>query len=197
MVERDRLTRLWVEGVDPKTKAALRAIALKRLGKENVSQLLRIVVDELVNGKCQDASIQNVDMNSDMERIEIRLPSDVVRLLEVRAENRLSSRNYYLASLVYEDLARPQLQIDEIEVLRRSNYELAKIGTNLNQVARAFNLLVKAGGGEKLPEIGKKIAALRGEIKKHTDRVLSVLQAKTVVVDRGLSGAKARGRKTK
>lgn len=197
MLERDKLTRLWVEGVDPKTKAALRAIALKRLGKENVSQLLRLVVDELVNGKSETVPVPNVDMNSDMGRIEIRLPSDVIKLIEARAENRLSSRNYYLECLVYEDLARPQLQIDEIEVLRRSNYELVKIGTNLNQVARAFNLLVKAGGGEKLPEIGKKIAALRGEIKRHTDRVLSVLQAKTAVVDRGLSGAKVRGRKKK
>lgn len=197
MLERDKLTRLWVEGVDPKTKDALRAIALKRLGKENVSQLLRQVVDDLVNGKTDNMPMPNVNMNSDMVRLEIRLPSDVVKLLEEKAESRFSSRNYYLACLVYADIGRPQLQLDEIETLRRSNYELAKIGTNLNQVARAFNLLVKAGGGERAPEIGKKIASLRGEIKKHTDRVLSVLQARSAVVDRGLSGAKARGRKKK
>jgi hypothetical protein len=49
--------------------------------------------------------------------------------------------------------------------LCRSNYELAKVGTNLNQVAKAFNTLVKMRGGEKPPEVGKKIASLRREAK--------------------------------
>src|SRR6218665_695428 len=54
--------------------------------------------------------------------------------------------------------------------------KLAKVGTNLNQVAKAFNPLLKMrGGAEKFPEVGKKIASLRREIKEHTGKVLRVL----------------------
>ncbi|MDG5826950.1 plasmid mobilization relaxosome protein MobC (plasmid) [Xylella fastidiosa subsp. pauca] len=57
--------------------------------------------------------------------------------------------------MILAHLGYLQLHGDEIEVLRRSNYELARVGTNLNQVAKAFNTLVKMRGGEKLPEVGK------------------------------------------
>src|SRR6218665_800656 len=43
--------------------------------------------------------------------------------------------------------------------------KLAKVGTNLNQVAKAFNTLVKMRGAEKLPEVGKKIEG-GGEVFK-------------------------------
>ena len=103
--------------------------------------------------------------------------------LTERAEKRLSRRNYYISAVVLSHLGYPQLQGDEIETLRLSNYELSKIGTNLNQVAKAFNILVKLGGGEKLPELGKKIASLRRDITEHTGKVLRVLNAGTVVWD--------------
>jgi len=195
MIERDKLTRLWVENVDPQTKEALRAEALRRFGKPNVSMLLRQLVDECVKGARPPDRAACIDMDSDMERVEVRLPAAAVRELEARAEARFSSRNYYLASLVYTDLGKPQLQVDEVETLRRSNYELAKIGTNLNQIAKAFNLLVRAGGGGKLPEIGKKIASLRGDIKSHTNKVLRVLESRTVVPDGAIAGAKARAKR--
>jgi len=196
MLERDRKTRLWVEGVDPETKEKLKRIAADKYGRANVSRLLKELVEDYANGS--DRRSQNpagVDMASDVERVEVRLPADALRQVEERAEQRLCSRNYYLTSLVYADLAAPQLLGDEIEILRRSNYELAKIGTNLNQVARAFNLLLKARGHDKMPELGKKIASLRSDIKAHTNMVLGVLKTKTVVWDRDLKGAKARRKK--
>ncbi|MDR3054705.1 MAG: MobC family plasmid mobilization relaxosome protein [Zoogloeaceae bacterium] len=65
--------------------------------------------------------------------------------------------------------------------MRKSNYELSKIGTNLNQVAKAFHLLVKAGERGKMPEIGKKMASLWRDITEHTGKVLRVLNAGTAV----------------
>lgn len=79
------------------------------------------------------------------------------------------------------------MQGDEIEVLRRSNYELSKIGTNLNQISRAMNILVKSGNG-RMPEIGKKLAGLRREINDHTNKVLRVLDAGTVIYESRGSG---------
>ena len=118
-------------------------------------------------------------------RVEVRLPRIAFDKLNELAEGRFSTRNYYLVSVILGHLGHPQLYADEIEVLRRSNYEMAKIGANLNQVARAFNTLLKMqGNGEKLPEIGKKMASLRREISKHTSHVLRVLNAGTTVLEK-------------
>jgi hypothetical protein len=110
----------------------------------------------------------------------IYLPRVVVEKINKLAENRLSARNYYLASIILAHLGQPQLQGNEIETLRRSNYELSKVGTNLNQIAKAFNILVNGGQG-KMPEIGKKLAALRREITEHTGKVLRVLNSGTSI----------------
>ncbi|MDR1888002.1 MAG: plasmid mobilization relaxosome protein MobC, partial [Zoogloeaceae bacterium] len=104
----------------------------------------------------------------------------MVEKINKLAENRLSTRNYYIASIILAHLGQPQLQGDEIETLRRSNYELSKVGTNLNQIAKAFNILVNGGQG-KMPEIGKKLAALRREITEHTGKVLRVLNSGTSI----------------
>lgn len=87
------------------------------------------------------------------------------------------------------------MQIQEIEVLRNSNYEMARIGNNLNQIAKAFNVLVQTQGDGKLPEIGKKMASLRQEIKSHTNKVLKVLKAKTLVHETKGKGSGAKRRK--
>src|SRR6218665_3149542 len=73
--------------------------------------------------------------------------------------------------------------------------KLAKVGTNLNQVAKAFNTLVKMRGAEKLPEVGKKIASLRREITEHTGKVLRVLEAGTTVWEAKGRGQRQRKRK--
>jgi hypothetical protein len=116
----------------------------------------------------------------DSVRIELRLPRVAADKINDIAESRLSHRNHYLVSLIMAHIGQPQLQGDTIETLRQSNYELSKVGTNLNQIAKAFNILVTDGKGN-IPEIGKKRASLQREIKEHTNRVLRVLDAGTVV----------------
>ena len=131
----------------------------------------------------------------DTVRVELRLPRAALEQVNDLAEGRFSARNYYLTSVILAHLGQPQLHGDEIEVLRRSNYELAKVGTNLNQVAKAFNTLVKMRGGEKLPEVGKKLASLRREITEHTGKVLRVLEAGTTVWEAKGRGQRQRKRK--
>jgi hypothetical protein len=168
-----------VDGVPPDTKEKLQALALARFGRANASLLVRHLVAECL-AKEQEIGT-GLDLTGETARVELQLPKTIIAELERRSERRLSSRNYYICTLLYKQLGKEQLQGDEIETLRRSNYELTKVGNNINQIAKAFNLLVKAGGGGKLPEIGKKMASLRTEIKDHTSRVLRVLESKTVV----------------
>lgn len=178
---RDLAARLIIEGVGAETKKALQEAAMRLYGQPNASLLVRqLIAAHLAKGD-QAAMALTPEQASDTVRVELRLPRVAVKRANELAEGRFSARNYYLNGIILAHLGTPQLQGDEIEVLRRSNYEISKVGTNLNQVAKAFNTLVKMGGGGKVPEIGKKIASLRREITDHTGRVLRVLNAGTTL----------------
>lgn len=174
---------LKVDGVAPETKKQLQEAAQRLYGTANASLLVRSLIAEHLSKPVTVPSKLTAKNASETVRVELRLPRAVVERVDELAEGRFSARNYYLTSVILAHLGRPQLQGNEIEVLSRSNYELARIGANLNQVARAFNTLVKLGGNGKLPEIGKKVASLRREVKEHTSMVLRVLNSGTVVWD--------------
>ncbi|UIN29162.1 plasmid mobilization relaxosome protein MobC [Xylella fastidiosa] len=172
---------LRVDGVPPKTKRQLQEAAMQLYGKPNASLLVRSLIAGHLLKSVETVKPLTVADVRDMVRVELRLPRVALERINDMADERFSSRNYYLTSVILAHLGHPQLHGDEIEVLRRSNYELARVGTNLNQVAKAFNTLVKMRGGEKLPEVGKKMASLRREITEHTGKVLRVLEACTTV----------------
>jgi predicted transcriptional regulator len=170
---------LRLDGIDQETKDKLREIARKRFGKPNISMLIRALIAQELTEKRQIKPV--INLNSPMVRVEIRLPQSALNEVEKLADAQFSTPHYYIASLVFDKLGAGQLQGDEIEVLRKSNYELSKIGTNLNQIAKAFNQLVLIGGGEKLPEVSKRMVALKKEVSAHISKVLSLLESKTVI----------------
>ena len=186
---------LRVDGVPPETKKQLQEAARQLYGKPNASLLVRTLIAGHLSKSGATAKPLTAADAGDTVRVELRLPRAALEQVNDLAEGRFSARNYYLTSVILAHLGQPQLHGDEIEVLRRSNYELAKVGTNLNQVAKAFNTLVKMGGGEKLPEVGKKIASLRREITEHTGKVLRVLEAGTTVWEAKGRGQRQRKRK--
>jgi len=183
---------LQVDGLSPETRAQLKTLALARFGKASASLMVRHLVEAgLAKQEGGAAPSRKLDLTGETMRVELRLPKAIVAELETRSDQRLSARNYYICSLLYRQLGTELLQGDQIECLRKSNYELSKIGTNLNQIAKAFNLLVKAGDGRKPPEIGRKIASLRTEIKSHTTKVLQALDAGTVLWEKKTSPRKS------
>jgi hypothetical protein len=186
---------LRVDGVPPETKKQLQEAARQLYGKPNASLLVRSLIAGHLSKSGATAQPLTAADAGDTVRVELRLPRAALEQVNDLAEGRFSARNYYLTSVILAHLGQPQLHGDEIEVLRRSNYELAKVGTNLNQVAKAFNTLVKMRGGEKLPEVGKKIASLRREITEHTGKVLRVLEAGTTVWEAKGRGQRQRKRK--
>lgn len=177
---------LRVDGVTPEVKQQLQAAALALYGKPNASLLVRALIAEHLAGAARghtSATTSPQQLDSDSIRVQLRLPRAAVVNFEELAERQFSPRSYYITSVLLAHLGRQQLQGDEIETLRRSNYELSKIGTNLNQIARAFNILVKSGEGGRLPELGKRIAALRKDISLHTGKVLKALQSGSAAWD--------------
>ncbi|MCW5223634.1 plasmid mobilization relaxosome protein MobC (plasmid) [Verminephrobacter aporrectodeae subsp. tuberculatae] len=186
---------LRVDGVPSETKKQLQEAAKRLYGKANASLLVRsLIASHLSESEVVASPITAADAG-DTVRVELRLPRVALEKVNDLAEGRFSARNYYLTSVILAHLGQPQLHGDEIEVLRRSNYEMAKVGTNLNQIAKAFNTLVKMRGDEKLPEVGKKIASLRREITEHTGKVLRVLEFGTTVWEANGRGQRQRKRK--
>ena len=83
------------------------------------------------------------------------LEHDYMTLKEI-AEKNDSSIQYYIICLIRKHLYnKHELLGSEIEVLRKSNYELHKIGVNINQIAKSINY----GLNEKvdIERLGKKI----------------------------------------
>jgi hypothetical protein len=186
---------LRIDAVPAETKEQLKTAAQDLFGKPNVSLLVRHLISEHLAKKpaAGNAYVPNMD---DFVRLEIKLPKSAVEELERRADSRLSSKTYYLQSILFEHLGANQVQGDQIEVLRRSNFELSKLGTNLNQIAKALNILIITGDGRR-PELGKKISAIRTEIKKHTGHVLTLLESKTKVWETKKRGGKPKKSKQK
>ena len=68
--------------------------------------------------------------------------------------------------------AKPQLGERELTVLAESNTQLAAIGRNLNQIARALN------GRETIePYRFKILQTLKVEVDEHLDTVTAVMRA--------------------
>lgn len=190
--EKKSETVLVVRGVDDEAKERLQALALARYGKANASQYVRDLIDEALRREVADKTPP--DLTSEMRRFQITVPMDCYDRMCQRADERFSSPQFYVAGLIYKDLGVPQLYADQVEVLRNSNYNLAKIGANINQIARAFNsLVVNYQGKDKLPPIGREMDKLKNAISDHTEKVLSVLNQGTVMVEtrgRGSGNAK-------
>lgn len=109
----------------------------------------------------------------DKKRLQISLPIYDYDYLEKLAKNSNSSIHYYIKSILLEHLYSEKILLgNEIEVLKKSNYELYKIGVNINQIARANN----AGDMKELP-----INQLYNKIQNHIKIVQDVLKLSTSI----------------
>ncbi|PMR77774.1 plasmid mobilization relaxosome protein MobC [Billgrantia endophytica] len=134
------------------------------------SDMLRRMIQR-VAGKAEKAEDQKVETRS--RKLTIRLSPTQDRWLAQRAHKEgYPSRTSWLTALVLAELHRePVLTDDEISALRESNRELAAIGRNLNQVARAINIEFRES--EKLKQ--DAIEKLIERIEQHKDLVASLL----------------------
>lgn len=105
------------------------------------------------------------------KRLQLSIPIYDYDYLEKMAKNSHSSIQYYTTVIILEHLySQKRLLGSEIEVLKKSNYELYKIGVNVNQIAKANN----AGDMIKLP-----INQLYNKIQNHIKIVQNLLKSST------------------
>lgn len=105
------------------------------------------------------------------KRIQLSLPFYDYDYLEKLANNSQSSVQYYIKFIILKHLYSQKILLgNEIEVLKKSNYELFKIGVNVNQIAKANN----AGDMIELP-----INQLYNKIQNHIKIVQDLLKSST------------------
>lgn len=114
------------------------------------------------------ASLSKQKFKVQKKRVQLSLPVyDYDFLLEL-ADASQSSIQHYISTVLYNHLYNDKKLFGiEIEQLKKSNYELHKIGVNINQIAKANN----AGDMRELP-----INKLHEFIENHVKNVQKILK---------------------
>lgn len=184
--------RFELNGIDDVTKEALKEAALKRFGKANAAMMIRALIADYINGSLFDEPNKEyeIDLSGEIGRFEISLPQSCIDEIDRRAELRLSPRNYYICNLIFKDLGRPQLLIDEANILVASNYEMAGISNSLHSIAKSYSLGVKNGTSESFEQFSKSLNKLKSDVDKHIGLVMKMLSNGTEIIE---SKGKGRG----
>ena len=136
----DRLTELIRARVEPALKTAFKKHAKNRKLKE--SELLRrLVLREL--GMDDDGQTIDVDPEPASvapDRLTVRLAPVVMEAAKTKAKSQGMPPSRWVSALVQSNVTRhPVLLTDELRGVLASNRELAAIGRNINQIAKAIN----------------------------------------------------------
>lgn len=166
------MSKFTVRGLTEEHTGFLRNYAQKHLGTNVVNKAILALINEkmLIESKSPvaiklDKSVQA----GEKKRIQLSLNQrDYNNLLELSSCTDSSPQHFIICTLLngmYNEKIR--LLGSEIEQLKKSNYELHKIGVNINQIARALNAEEKATINLNL---------LHREIDKHVSLVKSILK---------------------
>nr|WP_145951628.1 plasmid mobilization relaxosome protein MobC [Moraxella osloensis] len=164
-------------GLTEEHRQFLKDHAKKTHGTENMTRAIIDLINEKMgkNGEEAFASLTQDKTpaltktgRKQRKKMQLSLVTSDYDNLEKLAKNSDSSPQNYTISLIRNHLYKGhELLGNEIEVLRKSNYELHKIGVNVNQIAKALNM----GEQANLP-----INQLHQQIVKHVEKVEQILK---------------------
>jgi predicted DNA binding CopG/RHH family protein len=153
--------------VTSETKARVRALAARDgIGE---STLIKQLLDVVLRTSSSDAVAPVVaERVVDCERLNVRLATEIGRLLRERARGQgMPSATYASSALRSHLLGAAPLPKAEYVALRQAIAELGAIGRNLNQIARAINQGGRPTmpGREEVMAMVKVATALRDHIR--------------------------------
>lgn len=130
------------------TMDSMRNIALEDKQKyiENYQMLIRQRDDDVKKAKDKKdyalaKKLQQKRLSIEKKRIQFSLPIYDYDFINKLAEESNSSIQYYIMVVLHNHLYKEKRLLgNEIEMLKKSNYELFKIGVNVNQIAKANNM---------------------------------------------------------
>lgn len=159
-----------VRNLDAGMKEFLRLYAKQTLGKGSINAAFLHIIREKMH-KCVQLTGREEPPAPKKPKCKERLSLSLYRedfdALTELADASGCSTNYYLRVLIRSHLGhKGDLLGNEIEVLKESNYQLSRLGANLNQVARMLNQQSSARF---------ETDALRRHIDAHVTRVGGLL----------------------
>lgn len=151
--------------------------AQKTLGSKSRTKAILHLIDEKMNGTAaidrikQERLDEPLTSSKDTKRIQFSvLQADYDNLTKI-AQSTDSSIQHYLRCLVRSNLyGKYELLGFEMENLRRSNYELYRLGVNINQIAKALNT------GHDVEVSKAMFDDMHQQITEHTSRVEKILK---------------------
>jgi len=144
--------------------------------KVRSSTALREVVVYLLTKNVRPQNLQEIVNTPDTAkvRLELRLSNSEYEAAKVLADVTGANVNRYVANLLRSHLTQaPQFHQRELDAVTQSNAQLMKIGSNLNQIARAINrnpLETDLARVDLMSDVSS-------HIKEHTRSVAMLIQA--------------------
>lgn len=148
----------------------LKNVAQDRYGKASISLLAKKLLQELVQPKAHTEPVYQENV-SDNPRFTVSWLPRQYRYLSKKATLQGDSLSSVVRDIVQEYITNnPVLNNDEVQALYQSNYQLLRIGRNINQLARQFNaILPQSITTEQLNE-------LADFLERHTEQVGKILR---------------------
>lgn len=155
-----------------------KAIENKNNYIENHQQMIEKHNHDILKAKAESnydeiKNLSRKNLRVQKKRVQLSIPIYDFEYLQTLANNSKSSIQYYIIYILYNHLYNERKLLgNEIEVLKKSNYELYKIGVNVNQIAKANN----AGDKMELP-----INMLSNKIDSHVNLVMGILKSNSSI----------------
>lgn len=155
-----------------------KAIENKNNYIENHQQMIEKHNHDILKSKAESnydeiKNLSRKNLRVQKKRVQLSIPIYDFEYLQTLANNSKSSIQYYIIYVLYNHLYNERKLLgNEIEVLKKSNYELYKIGVNVNQIAKANN----AGDKMELP-----INMLSNKIDSHVNLVMGILKSNSSI----------------
>lgn len=167
------LMKILKTKVDEKTKEAFRQAAQSRGMSE--AELLRFAINNVVDNDAETPFpflVEPTPVGCELHQMTIRLPDFLIAEIKMRGERVGMVASRWVAALVQSNLMQnPVLTEKEIRTVQASNRELAAIGRNLNQIARALNI-----NAESPNDLGEVLVKLKIEIDKNKEENFNLIK---------------------
>lgn len=150
---------------------ALKRIALERYGKASVSLLAKNLLQEQITESETGTSPIFHDTTPTNPRFTVSWLPDQYRYLAQKAHLQHASLASVVRDIIQEYMTNmPVLNNDEVQALYQSNYQLVRLGCNINQIARQFN--------SAMPDAltTKQLNDLKYFLENHTSKVGKILR---------------------
>ena len=166
----EKQKEIRVFGLNEHQISLLRAVALQRYGKASVSLLARKLLQETIHQS--ECSLKlNPQQVIGKQRLTLRLPPAHQSYLSEKSRLQHTSMNEIVRDIIAEYITeQPVISNDAVQALYQSNYQLLRIGRNINQLARQLNSI------QPNSFTTQQLNELEYFLKQHTQKVGKVLR---------------------